>query len=66
MNIELVKFIFLITGTLIVYMICKLPFSTDHVEIGQLIPKIWAVEAVEGKELIYFVWKYLKVSICKF
>ena len=48
----------------------KLPFTTDPIEIVQLVPKIWTVEGLQKQyemgEIVCFVWLYLKISICKF
>ena len=49
--------------------LAKLPFTTDPIEIDQLISKIWAVEGLqkqqERKKIFPFNWLYCKISICK-
>ena len=48
----------------------ELHFAENPIEIGQLVPKIWAVEGCqkqwETKDIFCFVWLYLKINISDF
>ena len=49
---------------LIVYIIWKAAFHKRSIEIGQMVPKIQVVvKTIGNKEIICFVWLFLKISI---